>query len=677
MYGRQDPLSPIKFACTTKTAETWFLASSLSRGFSIPSRSQEDQRKEEEEAYIRLTTRTPMPSATMLDRLGKFIDDQFVNKQPITHIGNLPVPGTKACVEQSAAKGGALIALKLYGDEARINDIVTRIEANNDRLRQLRNAKYFSEDSDGDDIDDDGMTAIYNENSLLRGEAWELTNNLTNPDYPLVESKLSDTFLRAVADKTKRHCKLLPIVGSDGKIRIATIHTASVVWQARAMVSWLMPWLKKLTQTKVALRNKELHLVNNHDQPDDLRLFSADLAKSTDPISIDLSLFVLNRITKHTGTPDWWQDALENVITDHTIAGRPGKIQCGALMGLGPSWIVLCLLNAFAAADAGARAKDHAICGDDLIGLWTEGTIRQYQANIVSLGLANNYKKSYISRKYGVFCERFVYRKSKLANSAVGPQIVRIGESAALKTIQQEKGRLVVDSLVKITKDSSTHKIIKSLAKRTALALSPASNIPGLLTEGGGGSTMPIDAINVLVYAKFGPIGQFKVDAAPELRDFRDALRTMPNCTGGVEAESVITAAKAHLELLRREQYRTPASARKLKSFKEIRDEIFQKRRFIFKTLQRMSATQFLVSLLRPDGNSYVRSSEKLRKNSLREFRLHHFGAALRELSASWRQEVSPLFVAGLFNRTFPSYKPQSNLRLQPALSVWDSKTSA
>ena len=77
-------------------------------------------------------------------------------------------------------------------------------------------------------------------------------------------------------------------------------------------------------------------------------------------------------------------------------------------MGLGPTWVLLSLLNSFSAWNAGAKRHSYAVCGDDLIGYWDHGIINRYQTCLMRLGLVVNKTKSYISRHGGVFCERLV-----------------------------------------------------------------------------------------------------------------------------------------------------------------------------------------------------------------------------------------------------------------------------
>jgi len=68
---------------------------------------------------------------------------------------------------------------------------------------------------------------------------------------------------------------------------------------------------------------------------------------------------------------------MDSVICEHKLVDsgleHNGKItKCGALMGQGPGWTVLCILNDFAANYNNHMDESaYQICGDDLIGLWT------------------------------------------------------------------------------------------------------------------------------------------------------------------------------------------------------------------------------------------------------------------------------------------------------------------
>jgi hypothetical protein len=76
-------------------------------------------------------------------------------------------------------------------------------------------------------------------------------------------------------------------------------------------------------------------------------------------------------------------------------------------MGLGPSWILLCFINGYAAWDARAPKESYAICGDDLIGAWPPFIRHRYDANLSACALVVNQAKSGYGIR-GTFCEQLV-----------------------------------------------------------------------------------------------------------------------------------------------------------------------------------------------------------------------------------------------------------------------------
>lgn len=78
-------------------------------------------------------------------------------------------------------------------------------------------------------------------------------------------------------------------------------------------------------------------------------------------------------------------------------------------MGLGPSWIILSLLNTAAGLYASNDTGSFRVCGDDLIALWTRSEVDRYESFLTSLGMKINVGKSFYGEQ-GVFCENLVIR---------------------------------------------------------------------------------------------------------------------------------------------------------------------------------------------------------------------------------------------------------------------------
>jgi len=180
-----------------------------------------------------------------------------------------------------------------------------------------------------------------------------------------------------------------------------------------------------------------------------LSLYSADFAKSTDPIGNGTSAFVLRSMSKHICVPEWVDKAITKVTTPQEMyfsdkSKHTKMSSCGAFMGLGHGWVVLCILNGWAAWKAGVTPESYRICGDDLIGLWSRESIRRYEQAIVSIGLKLNKAKSFIA-KHGVFCERLVKRTGHY--EATCQYCVRLGEACGTSSEAKDNLAGCVDGL--------------------------------------------------------------------------------------------------------------------------------------------------------------------------------------------------------------------------------------
>jgi hypothetical protein len=201
------------------------------------------------------------------------------------------------------------------------------------------------------------------------------------------------------------HCPLkpIPIAEMGGKIRSVTLHPAEEVQVARELTQRWLGSLRTMVTTRDMLTNREVRLKAQGENP---RLFSADLSAATDYIPHSLAQCLARLLCKRLKRP---QDVAicEKLFGPKELPdGRHTKN--GIHMGLGPTWVLLSLLNSFSAWNAGAKRHSYAVCGDDLIGYWNTDIINRYQTCLIRLGLVVNKTKSYISRHGGVFCERLV-----------------------------------------------------------------------------------------------------------------------------------------------------------------------------------------------------------------------------------------------------------------------------
>jgi hypothetical protein len=472
---------------------------------------------------------------------------------------------------------------------------------------------------------------------------------------------LAATFEQALRDAPNKHqCRTLPIVDEGGKIRVATVHTASVAWLARSMSAVLFPHLKHFAFSSAILKGEHVKLVNN--SPDPLLLFSADFRKSTDPISVSQARRILDGIRRRIPVPSWWDRAVENVITRHAIQLPDGTeiwTECGALMGLGPGWAVLCILNAWAAENAGAPVGSFAVCGDDLIALWTRENIACYRANIRKVMLALNDDKCYCGPYHGVFCEQLVVRTGKYTAECVGE--LRIGEAVACKLgaardKSKAHGALVVDNL----RAAKGLRLMRRLANRVADRHCPSRHTPGSLGQGGGGGGRPADAITVVAYAMYGPAILMKSESRLEgkLSLLRTELRRAAKMPGSkTRSQDIINTALEIAEAKHRETTAHRTDAPEVLKTKVARLSIHARRAAAKSLIRTMGGTREALNLVLaniPPGTDdsvpkktavpqYVNSDDRLRKRVVLHATSRRFELALKLLQASWRRSLDPI----------------------------------
>jgi hypothetical protein len=196
----------------------------------------------------------------------------------------------------------------------------------------------------------------------------------------------------------------LPIREMGGKIRVATLHHALEVQVARRLTQVLLRRIKGLLTIKDVLAGGEITV--NTKVPG-VKLYSADLSAATDYIPHEVAETVADVLAQKLSLPHDYHVSLKRVWGPHTDLSTGQITRRGVHMGLGPSWVLLNLLNAFAAWEAGRRPNDHRICGDDLVGLWTRSAATQYETTIQDLGLVVNKSKSFFGGR-GVFCEKLL-----------------------------------------------------------------------------------------------------------------------------------------------------------------------------------------------------------------------------------------------------------------------------
>jgi hypothetical protein len=515
-------------------------------------------------------------------------------------------------------------------------------------------------------------------------------------DFGLNHAKFSSgdiasRFMEAVkSSQSNRVCQMLGINTSDGKIRVATIHTATQAWVARAMSAVLTPLVKKLSFTRRILREQTVLLKRREETAlaaGKYRLYSADFSKSTDPLSIPLVRHVLEQISRHVDVPSWFAEAIPSVIAEHEIEGRNLTTKCGALMGQGPAWSVLCILNAFCAEYRGATRGSYAVCGDDLLGLWTKAEIQNFRQNTRYFSLVLNEEKSYESWRYGVFCERFAIRDSPY--TAYARPCIRIGEASGAKAVDGEKGRAVHDHLRKIAfggrMRSNIAKVESPIRRLAARVLSRTAinvRIPGSLGDGGGGGGKAT-ALTVLNYIRFGPVPLYKAEQLEELRHLRRRLRDIESDPAGIPVEDVLSRARCILENNRKIQ--TAASPEQKETLSR------QEQCKLIKT--RLRSTKSLMKLFKgPIGLlkhiislstraitpvfPYIRLQPQLVRSIEIALRHRRPSLALSLARKSWHRKVRSLDAKMELDVILPNQPVRYSTKLVPAPWVWDSDTA-
>jgi len=239
----------------------------------------------------------------------------------------------------------------------------------------------------------------------------------------------------------------------------------------------------------------------------DVVAYSADLSAATDHIGNDLAHDGLEAGLQAVGAPRWLQSVARH-ITSTVRVRKPqtldddgqwappetSPVTCGALMGLGPGWVTLSLLNRFAAISAGAQRASFAVCGDDLVAVWPRTVCDKYEANLAALGLVVNRAKSFRGDA-AVFCEQYgrLTRRDGRWRLRMHERAC-LAEASAVTTrvagVSVERGLASVDRLRLLAEGHrEASRPVRALARLQAkkLAFHSKTLVPGCLADGGSG----------------------------------------------------------------------------------------------------------------------------------------------------------------------------------------------
>jgi hypothetical protein len=672
-----------------KTPQRLMIASTLTRGLILPKPRREVVEEECRSASQRLRDPAPLPPKEIMDKLREFIVKIFKGK---TLVGlderTIPIPGGSACYEQSIHKGGSAYVYKQYTQR-------TREEREKDaRARAITRltAKWTEVSYEGGNPEYSGLPIPWgDQEDITEDYIRECTEGLWDSHPALISEErraLMFTRRRRTAAEHFRAClnaskdhrvgRLAPIITPDGKIRVATVHSAPVAWAARAMSKVLLPLLKGFAVTKDILRNNEIELVAPAIWDADPKIvYSADLSKSTDPISIELSRFVMNEVTNLTGKPEWWDDALDGTINCHEIefpnSDEKFISRCGALMGLGPGWFVLCVVNAFCAYLSGASKRSFAVCGDDLIGLWPKRVADAYEDNLRVMGLVPNTSKSFRSERFGVFCERLVERRGNVARSQA---LLRIGEATAAKAKAQLNELAVVDTLTR----SYRNEVLSSLAQRVARGFAFRDTIPGPFGSGGGGIGKAT-VETVISYIKYGPLSLNrricrKADD-DEITQLRSSMRLLEPAPGAetISTDKVLIEAQRMQNAAWNAKHAAVRAPPEKRTRKDIKHDLAKRGRVVRDILATTGGSPLKAVRLAISDKPYILPRRRLLCQLERLTRARRWDLCLAHLSKSWDVSVRKEEALACLKTTIKATKTQFevvNLNLQPTLGAWD-----
>jgi len=192
-----------------------------------------------------------------------------------------------------------------------------------------------------------------------------------------------------------------------GKIRVATIHDALATHYGRGVSAETIPLLARHPWFRAGLTGSKIELEPHKGDTGLLTLFSADLTAATELLTHDRAQAVMRGVG---AALEWSESRIEAV---ETLLGPqrliyPGNPKHGhlttnsVLLGLGITWTVLSIVNAFNATRDGLNDRSFAVCGDDLTGLWNRAHREEYISKTEEMDLQINRSKSFTSRKLGV-----------------------------------------------------------------------------------------------------------------------------------------------------------------------------------------------------------------------------------------------------------------------------------
>jgi len=355
-------------------------------------------------------------------------------------------------------------------------------------------------------------------------------------------------------------CKIQIIEEFQGKLRSVTIHEAALVQCARMINNLVLPILERLTTSADLLSGRNIKITRAAKQREKIIAYSADLSKATDEMNQPDTQHILEHLLTLAGAPRRMVECAKYLTNPQVITHLGDKTlegvhltTVGALMGLGPGWTVLSLLNTFAAVSAGIKPNSFRVCGDDLVALCTEREADRYEANLRKLRLVPNVKKSFRG-DHAVFCEMHClldtrkHKDNEILYTLMGSKEVRIAQAAgtkllsggsrtALKAIAQTDELLDMSRGVQSRYYKKPHRLISSLMRRTAMAIGIGTG--GALKMGGGGRGK-INRTTFNMYVKHGVFSTTQKRRTSSVKSLVDEATSFTSTTEGVDRKKLI-----------------------------------------------------------------------------------------------------------------------------------------
>jgi hypothetical protein len=305
---------------------------------------------------------------------------------------------------------------------------------------------------------------------------------------------------KALSDCYLEPSKKMEVVGlkeKAGKVRVASLHEAHMAHAARVLTTTVIPVIGALVSTRDLLNNQEVVLKPHGAPSEKVLLYSADLSKATDEASHELAQVFWTHLAELLRLDDSMTLAGLELLGPQELVRQPNergerevvRTQSGIHMGLGLSWTLLCLINGWAAWQAGAKKDSYAIHGDDLIANWAPSRCDAYEDAITRVGLVINKAKSFRG-KNGVFCERFVSydKNSRIARSR---SMLTMSEATASKAGNSPTGETSWFATLQLLATSRNGEVLDQLRKRTLDAKHKKGLPQGPVELGGSGLGAP------------------------------------------------------------------------------------------------------------------------------------------------------------------------------------------